>query len=54
MTQTYVDKDNPWLVILAATEFAIFVTKNRLKGYSPVQLLFGRDVIIPIKHNVGW
>ena len=25
-----------------------------LKGYSPGQLLFGRDMILLIKHEVGW
>ena len=28
-TQTYVDKDDPWTVILAASAFAIFSTTNR-------------------------
>ena len=54
MTQTYVDEDEPWLGILAASEFAIFSTTNRLKGYSPGQLVFGRDIIILIKHTVDW
>ena len=54
MTQTYVDEDEPWLGILAASEFAIFSTTNRLKGYSPGQLVFGRDIIILIKHNMYW
>ena len=25
-----------------------------LKCYSPVQLVFGRDMILPIKHKVDW
>ena len=54
MTQTYVDEDEPWLGILAAVEFAIFSTTNRLKGYSPGKLVFGRDIIILIKHTVDW
>ena len=29
MTQTYVDKYDPWLGILAAASFAIHPTKNR-------------------------
>ena len=38
--------------ILAASEFAIFSTTNRLKGYSPGQLVFGCDTILPIKNEV--
>ena len=54
ITQTYVDKGDPWSVILDVSEFAILSTTNSLKGYSPGQLLFVRDMIIPIKHKVDW
>ena len=54
ISKTYVDKYDPWMVILAASELAILSTKNKLKGYSPGQLLFGRDMIIPIKHKADW
>ena len=30
------------------------VQKNRLRGYSTGQLLFGRDMILPIKHKLDW
>ena len=32
------------------------MTKNKLKGYSysPGQLVFARDMILSIKHNVDW
>ena len=53
-TQTYVDEDDPWTVILAVAASAIFLTTNRQKGYSPVQLIFGRDMILLIKHMVNW
>ena len=52
--QTYVDKNYPWTGILAEAEFAIFSTTNKLKGYSTVQLVFDRDIIFPIKHEVDW
>ena len=45
---------DPWLGILAAAAFSICPTENRLKGYSPVQFVFGRDKILLIKHAVGW
>ena len=52
--QTYIDKDDPWLGILDAGAFEFFSTINRLKGYSPGQLVFGRDMSLLIKHNVDW
>ena len=52
--ETYVDKDEHWSGILAAAEFAIISTENRLKGYSPGQLVFSREIILPIKYTVDW
>ena len=52
--ETYIDKDDPWLGILATAAFAICSTTKSLKGYSPGQLLFDRDTILPIKHKVDW
>ena len=54
ISHTYVDKDDPWLGILAAAEFSIISTTNRQKVYSPVQFIFGRDMILLIKHTVDW
>ena len=45
ITQTYFDEDDPWFGILAAAVFLIISTTNSMKGYSPGQLLFGRDII---------
>ena len=52
--QTYVDKKDRWKVILAAAAFAIHSTTNSQKGYSLGQIIFDRDMIIPIKHRVDW
>ena len=52
--QTYVEKNDLWMVILSAEAFAIFPTTNRQNVYSPGQLVFGRDMILPIKHRVDW
>ena len=53
--QTYADKNDPGLGIFDTTAFAILsTTTNRLKDYSPGQLLFVRDNILPIKHKVDW
>ena len=52
--QTYLDKNVQWTGIFAAAAFAIRSTTNSQKDYSPVQLIFGRDMILPIKHRVDW
>ena len=52
--KTYVYEDDQILVILTAAAFAICATANRLKYYSPGQLLFFCDIILPIKHTVDW
>ena len=52
ITQTYIDKDDPWSGIMTAAEFTMISTTNRLKGYSLGQLVFGRDVILLIKHKL--
>ena len=54
ITITYFDKDNPWSGILDAAAFAIRSTKSTLKGNSTCQLVFGHDMILPIKHKVDW
>ena len=52
--QTYVDENDLWTGILAASAFSIRSTTNKQKGYSPGQLIFGRDIILRIKHRVDW
>ena len=52
--KTYVDEDDPYLVILVAASFEIFSTKNILKGYIPGQLIFFRDMILSMKYKVDW
>ena len=54
ITQHYVDEYGPWSGILDVAAFVIYSTKRRLRGYSPRQLIFGCDVILPIKHMVDW
>ena len=53
-TQTNVDKDDPWSGILATAAFKNFSTINGLKFYSTRQLIFGRDMTLPIKQKVDW
>ena len=54
ITQTYVDKYDLWLGILAAVYFLISSTIDRLKVYSMNHLLFGCDMILLIKHTMDW
>ena len=51
---TYIDEDEPWSGILDQAELVIYSNTKSLKGYSPDQLLFGSNMIIPIKHMAGW
>ena len=51
---TYLDKDDTWLVILAAAALSIIYTTNGLKVYTWGKLSFGRDIILPIKNTVDW
>ena len=52
--QTYNDKNDPLTGNLAAAAFTIHLTTSSQKGYSPGQLIFGRDMILLIKHRVDW
>ena len=51
-TKNYIDEHEPWMGILVAEAFVICSTTNSKKGYSPGHLIFGRDMILPIKHRV--
>ena len=49
--QTYINENDLWMGILATAEFEIFSITNKQKGYSPRQVIFGRDMILPTKHT---
>ena len=49
ITETYVNKDDLWLNVLAAAAFKILSATNRLTGSSPGKLVYGHDDIILIK-----
>ena len=48
------DEDDPWSGILSSEALSINSTANGLKGYSTFQLIFGYDIILPIKYTVDW
>ena len=54
INKTYVDKDDPWSGILTTAALGILSTENSLTYYILGQLLFERDIIIPIKNNLDW
>ena len=51
---THFDKYDLWSGILVLTALGICSTTNRLKCYSPEQLVFFRDMILLIKHMLDW
>ena len=46
--------NNPWSGILAATMFSARATYQTTLQASPVQLVFGQDAILNIKHVSDW
>ena len=54
LQETYVDDAHPWSGILAAEAFAVRSTYHMTKGKISGQLLFGRDMILPINHMADW
>jgi hypothetical protein len=52
--ENYLDEDDPWKGILAATAFVIRATYHTTLQKSPGQLVFGRDMIFNIQHTANW
>ena len=48
INKNYVGEDGKISLILMAEAFAILSEEKRLKHYGTSQLIFGRDIIIPI------
>ena len=46
--------NDPWSGILAATMFAVRATYHTTLQASPMQLVFGRDALLNIKHVADW
>ena len=46
--------NDPWSGILAATTFAVHGTYLTAVQASPVQLVFGQDTLLNIKHVADW
>ena len=54
LQETYVDDADPWMGILAAADFVVISTYHMIKQKVPGQLLFVRDMILPINHVTDW
>ena len=50
----YLDEDDPWKGILAATAFAVRSTYHTTLQKTPGQLVFGRDMIFNVEHTANW
>ena len=51
---TNIVNNDPWSGILAETMFAVHGTYHTTLQASPMQLVFGRDAILNIKHVSNW
>ena len=54
LENNYLDEANPWKVILSATAFAVRSTFHTTLQSTPGQLVFGRDMILNVKHEANW
>ena len=48
------DEQDPWSGILSAAMFALRSTYHTTLEATPMQLVFGRDAILPIFHQADW
>jgi hypothetical protein len=48
------DATDPWSAFLASAVFAIRSTHHTTLGASPGQLVFGHDMLLPIKFKANW
>ena len=54
LENNYLEEDDPWKGILAATAFAVRATINTTLQKTPAQLVFGRDMILNVQHIANW
>ena len=48
------DEEDPWSGILSAVMFAMRSTYHTTLEATPMQLVFGRDAVLPIFHQADW
>jgi transposase InsO family protein len=54
LEKNYLDEEEPWKGILSATAFAIRSTYHTTLQSTPGQLVFGRDMVLNLKHEANW
>ena len=52
--ESELDKEDPWSGILGAVMFATRATVHSTNRATPMQLVFGRDAILNVKHEADW
>jgi hypothetical protein len=53
-SETEMDTEDQWTDILSSTAFAIQVTCHGTLEATPGQLVFNRDMVLPVKFNADW
>eukprot|EP00957_Ditylum_brightwellii_P029476 2228458-Ditylum_brightwellii.AAC.1 len=51
---TDIDEKDPWTSILSAVRFTTRATVHTIIQATPMQLVFGRDAILNVKHEADW
>ena len=54
LQENYLDEDDPWAGVLSAAAFAVRATYHTMLQKTPGQLVFGRDMILNVKHIANW
>ena len=54
LKNNYLDIEDPWKGVLSATAFAMRSMYHTTLKKTPGQLVFGQDMVFPIKHVVNW
>jgi Integrase zinc binding domain len=53
-SETEMDVDDPWSDILSSTAFTIWATCHGILEATPGQIVFNRDMVLPLKFNANW
>jgi hypothetical protein len=53
-SETKMDTEDPWTDILSSTAFAIWATCHGTLEATPGQLVFNRDMVLPVRFNADW
>ena len=54
LENNYINEEDPWKGILSATAFAVCSTFHTTLRNTPGQFVFGRDMLLNIKHEANW